>query len=252
MTTVSRTNRNPSAVRPDTHAWIAAAIEFTDERGVVSVYLDERGVAAARAGRGAIERLLAEPSPTSPRLRWGRARSAARASARPGAPRRSCHPEWGRQRVDRLAAGFADHVDVLARLREWDVVVSTGSRRLMAAFARRFAGHPSELVELRPAVSRLSRRSLAEQAYHKVAALRRERTFAMVADIVEGPATIWGVEPMLDALDGGRIHHVLIADDLEASSAEQLIRRALGSGAQLTLLDAGALGPLGAAGGPRW
>jgi hypothetical protein len=154
--------------------------------------------------------------------------------------------------VDRLAAGFADHVDVLARLRQWDIVVSTGNRRLMAAFARRFAGRRPELVELRPAMSRLSRRSLAEQAYHKVAAFRRERTFAMVADIVESPATIWGVEPVLDALGGGRIHHVLIADDLEAASAERLIRRALRSGAQLTLLDAGALGPLGVAGGPRW
>ena len=34
--------------------------------------------------------------------------------------------------------------------------------------------------------------------------------------------------------------------------AERLIRRALDSGAQLTLLDAGALGPLGVAAGPRW
>ena len=74
----------------------------------------------------------------------------------------------------------------------------------------------------------------------------------MAADIVESPATIWGVEPVLDALDGGRVHHVLIADDLAAGSAERLIRRALATGAQLRLLDAEALGPLGVAGGPRW
>lgn len=165
---------------------------------------------------------------------------------------RDSHTRLRRHRVDRLAAGFADHVDTLARLRRWDVVVSTGSRRLMAAFARRFAGRRPELVELKPAVSRLSRRSLSEQAYRKVAAFRRERRFAMVSDIVESPATIWGVEPVLGALDGGRVHHVLIADDLEAASAERLTRRALGNGAQLTLLDAGALGPLGVAGGPRW
>jgi hypothetical protein len=143
-------------------------------------------------------------------------------------------------------------VEAVARVRRWDVVVSTGNRRLMAAFARRFAGRQPELVELRPAVSRLSRRSVGEQAYGKAVAVRRERTLAMAADIVESPATIWGVEPVLGALDGGRVDHVLIADDLGAQSAERLIRRALATGAQITLLDAGALGPLGVAGGPRW
>jgi hypothetical protein len=122
----------------------------------------------------------------------------------------------------------------------------------MAAFRRRFAGRQLELVELKPAVSRLSHRSLAARAYEKAVSFRRARTLAMAADIVESPATIWGVEPVLGALDGGRVHHVLIADDLAADSAERLIRRALATGAQLTLLDAGALGPLGVAGGPRW
>jgi hypothetical protein len=154
--------------------------------------------------------------------------------------------------VDRLAAAFADHVEAVARRRRWDVVVSTGNRRLMAAFARRFAGLQPELIELRPAMSRLSRRSLAEQAYEEAVAFRRERTLAMASDIVESPATIWGVEPVLGALASGRVDHVLIADDLPADSAERLIRRALGTGAQLTLLDGGALGPLGVAAGPRW
>jgi hypothetical protein len=157
-----------------------------------------------------------------------------------------------RHRVDRLAAAFADHVATVARLRGWDAVVSTGNRRLMAAFARRFAGRQPELLELRPAVSRLSRRSLGAQAYDRVVSFRRARTLAMAADIVESPATIWGVEPVLDALDAGRVHHVLIADDLAAGSAERLTRRALATGAQLTLLDADTLGPLGVAGGPRW
>jgi hypothetical protein len=101
-------------------------------------------------------------------------------------------------------------------------------------------------------VSRLSRRSLGAQAYERAVAFRRAHTLAMAGDIVESPATIWGVEPVLDALGGGRVDHVLIADDLAAESAERLIRRALATGAQLTLLDAGALGPLGVAGGPRW
>jgi Bacterial archaeo-eukaryotic release factor family 10 len=179
----------------------------------------------------------------------------------PGAPNgtarqpgnwRDRHARLRRHHADRLAAGFADQVEAVARLREWDVVVSTGNRRLMAAFARRFAGRQAELVELGPAVSRLSRRSLAEQAHDRATAFRRERTLAMAADIVESPATIWGVTAALDALDGGRVDHVLIADDLPAESAERLIRRALDSGAQLTLLDAGALGPLGVAAGPRW
>jgi hypothetical protein len=354
----SATSRNPSAIRPDTHASNAAAIELTDELGVLSVYLDERGAGGDRSGRSAIERLLRESSRTWPpdglpalqrsvaalerRLagsRDGGARAffagiasqktlevplpvgvepyaafdrvahvrplvraldqarpaglvvlnasrlavlevagpalaelgafdvaAAEDERRerrggPGAPSaparqpgnwRESHARLRRHRVDRLAAGFADHVDMLARLRQWDFVVSTGNHRLMAAFARRFAGRQPELVELSPAVSRLSRRSLAERAYDKAVAARRERTLAMVADIVESPATIWGVQPVLDALDRGRVHHVLIADDLEAASAERLIRRTLGSGAQLTLLDADALGPLGVAGGPRW
>jgi hypothetical protein len=179
----------------------------------------------------------------------------------PGAPGRSTrqpgdwrdrHARLRRRRVDRLAGGFADHVATVARLRGWDVVVSTGNRRLMAAFARRFAGRQPELVELRPATSRLPRRALAVRAYDAAAAFRRARTLAMAGDIVESPATIWGVEPVLDALAGGRVHHVLIAGDLPAESAERLIRRARDTGAQLTRLDAGALGPLGVAGGPRW
>jgi hypothetical protein len=165
---------------------------------------------------------------------------------------RDRHARLRRQRVDQLAAGFADHVEAVARRRDWDVVVSTGSRRLMAAFARRFAGRQPELVELRPAVSRLSRRSLAEQAYDKALTFRRERTLAVANDIVESPATIWGVEPVVGALDSGRVNHVLIADDLPADGAERVIRRALATGAQVTLLDRGALGPLGVAAGPRW
>jgi hypothetical protein len=122
----------------------------------------------------------------------------------------------------------------------------------MAAFARRIAGRTPDLAELPAARSRLSRRSLGAQAYDKATAIRHERSLAMVADIVESPATIWSVAPVLDALDSGRIDHVLIADDVAAESAERLIRRTLATGAQLTLLDAGALGPLGVAGGPRW
>jgi hypothetical protein len=165
---------------------------------------------------------------------------------------RDRHVRRRRHRVDRLTARFADHVATVARLRGWDVVVSTGNRRLMAAFARRFAGTQPELVELRPALSRLSRRALAQQAHDRAVSFRRARTLARAGDIVESPATIWGVEPVLDALDGGRVEHVLIADDLADESAERLLRRALATGAQLTLLDAGALGPLGVAGGPRW
>jgi hypothetical protein len=143
-------------------------------------------------------------------------------------------------------------VTTVARLRGWDVVVATGSRRLMAAFARRFAGRQPELVELQPSVSRRSRRSLAAQASDAVLSFRRARTLTMAGHIVESPATIWGVEPVLDALEAGRVQHLLVADDLPADSAERLIGRALATGAQLTMLDAGALGPLGAAGGPRW
>jgi Bacterial archaeo-eukaryotic release factor family 10 len=186
------------------------------------------------------------------RTRRRGARGAPSAPARQPGNWRDSHLRLRRHRVERLAAGFADHVKTVTRLRRWDLVVATGNRRLMAAFARRFAGREPELVTLSPAVSRLSRRSLAAQAYDKVVAFRRERTLAMVADIVESPATIWAVEPVLDALDGGRVHDVLIADDLEAESAERLIRRALATGAQLTLLDADALGPLGVAAGPRW
>jgi Bacterial archaeo-eukaryotic release factor family 10 len=173
-------------------------------------------------------------------------------SARQPGNWRDGHSRLRRDRLDSLAAGFADHVDNIARLRGWDVVVSTGTRRLMAAFARRFVGRRPRLLELSPALARLSRRSLAEQAHDKAVAFRRERTMAIAADIVESPATIWGVEAVLGALEGGRVDHVLIADDLAADDAERVIRRALATGAQLTLLDARALGPIGVAGGPRW
>jgi hypothetical protein len=357
MTATSATSPNPSAIGPDEHAWIAAAIGLADDLGVLSVYLDEQG-ADAPTGRARIKRLLLESSAAGPqndlpalergvaalehraavpidghgralfagidsrrtlevplpvpvepyaafdrvahvhplvravdrarpagfvllnasrlavfevigpalaelgaydvaaaederRRRRGRLGAASAPSRQPG-NWRDRHARVRRERLDGLAAGFADHVETVARLRGWDVVVSTGNRRLRAAFARRFAGREPDLVELAPARSRLSRRSLAAQAYDKASAFRRERTLAMVADIVESPATIWSVAPVLDALDSGRIDHVLIADDLAAQSAERLIRRALATGAQRTLLDAGALGPLGVAGGPRW
>jgi hypothetical protein len=345
MSMTTATSHEPPAVRPDTHASIAAAIELTDEVGIVSAYLDARSGAGAieplldtaappelKPTLAALERRAARPSDGHARALFAgvdsnrtlevplpvavepyaafdriahirplvgaldRARpaglvvlSAARlavfelagpeldelgafdvAAAEderrrrrggPGAPSgaarqpgnwRDRHARLRRRRVDRLAAGFADHVDAVARLRRWDVVVATGNRRLMAAFARGFAGRRPRLVELSSAGSRLSRRSLAERAYDKAVGFRRERTLAMAADIVESPATIWGVEPVLGALDGGRVDHVLIADDLAADGAERLIRRAIGTGAQLTLLDSGALGPLGVAAGPRW
>ena len=358
MTITPGLTRDLSAISPTTQASIDAAIELTDELGVLSVYVDRRGPVSAPAGLGAIRHRLGAPTATAPpdcepalersvaalerRIaalpegsaralfagvasrrtievplpvpvepyaafdRVGHVRPLVRAvdgvrpaglvvlnAARiavleiagpaltelgafdvaaaederlrrrggPGAPTGSArqpgnwrdrHARLRRHRVDRLAAGFADHVETVARRRGWDVVVSTGNRRLMAAFARGFAGRQPELVELTTAGSRLSRRSLAVRAHDTAVSFRRARTRAMAAGIVESPAAIWGVEPVLDALGSGRIQHVLIADDLAAESAERLIRRALGTGAQLTLLDARTLGPPAVAGGPRW
>jgi hypothetical protein len=252
MTATSATSPNPSAIGPNEHAWIAAAIELTDELGVLSVYLDEQGAAGAPTGRAAIKRLLLESSPAGPpndlpalergltalehraaapidghgralfagidshrtlevplpvsvepyaafdrsahvrplvraldrarpaglvllnasrlavfevigpalaelsaydlaaaederRRRRGRPGAASRPARQPG-NWRDRHARLRRDRLDGLAAGFADHVETVARLRGWDLVVSTGNRRLMAAFARRFAGRTPDLA----------------------------------------------------------------------------------------------------------
>jgi hypothetical protein len=54
------------------------------------------------------------------------------------------------------------------------------------------------------------------------------------------------------ALERGRVQRIAIAGDVDADIAERLIRRAVASGAELTLADPGALGPLGVAAHPRW
>jgi hypothetical protein len=53
------------------------------------------------------------------------------------------------------------------------------------------------------------------------------------------------------ALQRGRVKRIVIADDLDANTADRLIRHAVASAAELTLADAGALGPLGVAARPR-
>jgi hypothetical protein len=73
----------------------------------------------------------------------------------------------------------------------------------------------------------------------------------LIDDIVEHPATIWGVQPVMAALQRGRVKRIVIADDLDANTADRLIRHAVASAAELTLADAGALGPLGVAARPR-
>jgi hypothetical protein len=96
------------------------------------------------------------------------------------------------------------------------------------------------------------RSALATATAAEIARIRSRWANDLIADLVEDPGTTWGVQPVMAALERGRVQRIAIAGDVDADIAERLIRRAVASGAELTLADPGALGPLGVAAHPRW
>jgi hypothetical protein len=124
--------------------------------------------------------------------------------------------------------------------------------RLLAAFTRRLPGMAHALIEVTAPLRLDDRSALSTATAAEIAGIRARWANDLIADLVEDPGIVWGSQPVTAALERGRVQRIAIAGDVDAEIAERLIRRAIASGAELTLADAGALGPPGAAARPGW
>jgi hypothetical protein len=129
---------------------------------------------------------------------------------------------------------------------------SDGQLPLLAAFARRFPAWRTPLIEVTALLRLDDRSALATATAAEIAGIGIRCANDLIADLVEDPASVWGGQPVTAALERWRVQRIAIAGDVDADIAERLIRRAVASGAELTLADTGALRPLGVAARPRW
>ena len=137
-------------------------------------------------------------------------------------------------------------------MRDWDLVVTMGTQRLVAAFAGRFPSWRTPLIEVTAPVKPHDRSALIATVAGEIDRIRGSWETERIADLLGRPDTIWQAQPVLAALQRRRVERLAIADDFEANPAERLIRHALASGAALSFAGAGALGALGVAAKPRW
>jgi Bacterial archaeo-eukaryotic release factor family 10 len=220
--------------------------------GVVTASAARLAVFEARAGT--LVELGAVDLASADRI-WRRRRGR---RAAPSAPTRQPGPSpdrHARRRDGRLATAAADfgaRVAAHAPRRQWDLVVATGNPRLLAAIARRFPAWRTPLIEATAPLRFGEPSALAAAASGEIARIRSSWSSDLITDIVEHPATIWGAEPVMAALERRRVERIVIAADLDANTAERLIRQGLATGAERTLADGGALGPISVAARPRW
>jgi hypothetical protein len=176
----------------------------------------------------------------------------------PSAPARQPGPardQHARRRAARLAtatAGLADRVAAEAYVRGWDAVVVSGNRELLTVFSRRMPTNRIELIESDTQLDPRNRRALMASVASTATELLATQTARVLASVIDDPATVWGIRPVLAALNRRRVARLVLAGDLDAAIAERLVRGALASGAGLTFADAGVLGPLAVAARPRW
>jgi hypothetical protein len=228
------------------------ALQRARPAGVVTASAARLAVLEAR-GRTLVELDAVDLAASDPTWRTRRGRRAA-----PSAPSRQPGPSpdrHARRRDKRLATAATSlgaRIGTEAPVREWDLVVATGNSRLLAAFARRFPAWRTPLIEVTAPLRLDDRAALATATAAEIDRIRARRANDLIAELVEDPGTIWGVQPVTAALQRGRVERIALAGDVDADIAERLIRRAVASGAKLTLTDAGALGPFGVAARPRW
>jgi Bacterial archaeo-eukaryotic release factor family 10 len=172
-------------------------------------------------------------------------------AAQPG-PSRDRHARRRDERLAAAAASFGARVAGEASVRDWDLVVMTGTQRLLAAFGRHFPSERTPLIEVTAPVKTPDRSALIAAVSGEIDRIRGGWEMERIADLLERPDTIWQAQPVLAALQRRRVERLAIADDFEANQAERLIRHALATGAALSLAGAGALGALGVAAQPRW
>jgi hypothetical protein len=131
-------------------------------------------------------------------------------------------------------------------------VVISGNRELLTVFSRRMPISRIELIESDTQLDARNRHALMASVASTVTRLRAMQTARMLAGVINDPTTVWGIRPVLAALNRRRVAHVVFANDLDGVIAERLVRGAQAGGASLTFADAGVLGPLAVAARPRW
>jgi hypothetical protein len=220
--------------------------------GVVTASASRLAILEAR-GRRLVELEVIDLESALRRRRWRRGRPGAPSAPAPQpGPSRDLHARRRDEQLVAAAANLGARVGTEATLRGWDLVVTTGTRRLVAAFSRRFPAWRTPLIEVTAPPKLHDASALAPTVAGEIDAVRGRWTAQLIGDLVEQPDTIWQAQPVLAALQQRRVERLVIAGDLEADTAERLIRHALAGAVAVTIADAGALGPLPVAARPRW
>jgi len=144
-----------------------------------------------------------------------------------------------------------------AEARGWDYLIVDGDPRLMGVLSDAFRTDSCRLVRSPHSIAGLDNPVAADRVGSAVRALRTERAAELVRKLGESSASTRDPLILERSLDEGRVEHLLIAVPSEPSrsqSAESLLRRALDTGADVTVVapEAANLGPDGAAALLRW
>ena len=160
-------------------------------------------------------------------------------------------------RILALLRAAAERLGRQAEARGWDVLVADGDPRLVDALAAAWRVGPSRLVRSPEALAGVADTAAAGRVGATVRALRAERTAALLRRLVESPASTHDPLVLERSLDEGRVEHLFVrvpSAPARSSSSESLLRRALATGADVTVVppEAARLGPGGVSALLRW
>lgn len=139
----------------------------------------------------------------------------------------------------RVASQVRDAGAVLAReaeARSWDVVVADGDPRLLDALELGSATGTAELVRSPQPFAGQSAAEVADRVEPTLREHRADATARLVGRL-EGSAATQDPGVVDRALAEGRVEHLLLAPAADPDHAEELARRALETGAEVTIVD---------------
>lgn len=184
---------------------------------------------------------------------------------------------------NRFLAGFVDEVDQVARDRGWDRIVVAGSPKIRDAVHASYPSNNGRRVLLADFSWEGSPvHQIAEDVWHTLRSVHRQRELELVDRAkdraLSGGAGALGLKKTLDALNQGRVDHLLYQTDLEVEGyrssegtlhaevggpeaqagfemhrepmlVERMIERVMETGGKVTPVDEEASGALGEYGG---
>jgi hypothetical protein len=160
----------------------------------------------------------------------------------------------------RVAARLREAGARLARqskARGWDLVVVGGDPRLVEVLSDTLRSRPFRLVPSSRPIAGLADAAAAERVGAIVREERSKRDAELLRKLHSSPASTGDPRVLERSLDEGRVEHLLISAPEQPSQAtirESLLRRALETGAEVTVFARGApeLGTSGASALLRW